>query len=251
MSCHSLLQVIKARSPVLQADSLPSEPPGKPQCTHYTPLISIPFKKRNTGNALIISQSTYGSIWKALLFGTCYGQSGTSLVTQMVKEPSCNVGDLGSILELGRSPREGNGNPLHYSCLENPMDRGAWRATVHGVAKSHIWLSNFALPQHQRGYSKLLVAQSERDLKGLFFNQILHFHDFRPAPLLCLAVLASPVFELAGGRELYGKNEVAVLICNFKKSATSVLFEECSNYWTIALISHASKGVLKILQARL
>jgi len=43
--------------------------------------------------------------------------------------------DTGSILEKGRSPGEGHGNPLQYSCLENPMDRGAWRATVHGVAK--------------------------------------------------------------------------------------------------------------------
>ena len=52
------------------------------------------------------------------------------------KESACNVGDLGSIPGLGRSPREGNGNPLQYSCLENLMDRGAWRATVHGVAMS-------------------------------------------------------------------------------------------------------------------
>ena len=53
-----------------------------------------------------------------------------------VKASACNAGDLGSIPGLGRSPGEGNGNPLQYSCLENPMDRGAWWATVHGVAKS-------------------------------------------------------------------------------------------------------------------
>ena len=47
-----------------------------------------------------------------------------------------NAGDLGSIPGLGRSPGEGNGNPLQYSCLENPMDGGAWWTTVHGVAKS-------------------------------------------------------------------------------------------------------------------
>ena len=51
------------------------------------------------------------------------------------KESACNTGDLGSIPGLGRSPGEGNGNPLQYSCLENPMDRGAWRAIVHGVAR--------------------------------------------------------------------------------------------------------------------
>ena len=53
------------------------------------------------------------------------------------KESACNAGDPGSIPGLGRSPEEGNGNPLQYSWLENPRDRGAWgRAAVHGVAKS-------------------------------------------------------------------------------------------------------------------
>ena len=52
------------------------------------------------------------------------------------KESAYNAGDPGSIPGSGRSPGEGNGYPLQYSCLENPMDRGAWRATVHGVAKS-------------------------------------------------------------------------------------------------------------------
>ena len=49
-----------------------------------------------------------------------------------VKASACNVGDLGSIPGSGRYPGEGNSNPLQYSCLENPMDRGAWWATVHG-----------------------------------------------------------------------------------------------------------------------
>ena len=52
------------------------------------------------------------------------------------KEYTCNAGDLGSIPGFGRSPGEGNGNPLHYSFLENPTDRGAWLATVHRVTKS-------------------------------------------------------------------------------------------------------------------
>ena len=52
------------------------------------------------------------------------------------KESACNSGDLGSIPELGRSPGEGNGNPLQYFCLENPMNREAWWATVHEAAKS-------------------------------------------------------------------------------------------------------------------
>ena len=51
------------------------------------------------------------------------------------KESTCNAGDMGLISESGRFPGEGHGNPLQYSCLENPMDRGAWRATVPGVTK--------------------------------------------------------------------------------------------------------------------
>ena len=75
---------------------------------------------------------------------------GACLIAQLVKNPpmlgfpggsdgkesSCNAGDLASIPGLGRSPGEGNGYPLQYSGLENSTDRGAWKATVHGVAKS-------------------------------------------------------------------------------------------------------------------
>ena len=64
----------------------------------------------------------------------------------MVKNPPANAGDtrdMGSVPGSGRSPGEGNGYPLHYSCMEKSMDRGAWRATVHEVAKSQTQLSNF------------------------------------------------------------------------------------------------------------
>ena len=57
-----------------------------------------------------------------------------SLVAQTVKNLPARAGDMGSVPGLGGSPGEGNGSPLQCSCLENPMDRGAWRATVHGVA---------------------------------------------------------------------------------------------------------------------
>ena len=62
-----------------------------------------------------------------------------SLVAELVKNPPAM---LGSIPGSGRFSREGHGNPLQYSCLENPMDRGAWRATVHGVTKSQTRLSD-------------------------------------------------------------------------------------------------------------
>ena len=71
------------------------------------------------------------------------GSSGGSVG----QESTCNAGDPGSIPGWGRSPGEGNGNPLQYSCLETPMDRGAWQATVHGVAKSRTWLRDYT-PTH-------------------------------------------------------------------------------------------------------
>ena len=64
----------------------------------------------------------------------------TSLVAHMVKDQPANTGDRGSLPGSGRSTGKGNGNPLQYSCLENSMDRGAWQATVHGVAKSQTRL---------------------------------------------------------------------------------------------------------------
>ena len=64
-------------------------------------------------------------------------------MAQTVKASAYNAGDRGSIPGLGRSPGEGNGSPLQYCCLENPMDQGAWQAAVHGVAKSQARLSDF------------------------------------------------------------------------------------------------------------
>jgi len=65
-------------------------------------------------------------VWEQYFVGGSHG-----------KESACNAGDPGSIPGLGRSPEEGNGNPLQYCCLENAMDKGAWWAIVHGIAKRH------------------------------------------------------------------------------------------------------------------
>ena len=76
-----------------------------------------------------------------------YVYAWASQVAQLVKNPPASVGDardVGSILGSGRSPGGGNGNPLQYSCLENPMGRGAWRATVHRVAKIQIRLKQLS-----------------------------------------------------------------------------------------------------------
>ena len=95
----------------------------KNQYDQYTPRVIIDFIKMYVGLAFILEPILY--IY--LLISSPY--------SSVSKGSACNAGDLGSIPGLGRSPGEGNGNPLQYSCLENPMDRGAWQITVHGVAK--------------------------------------------------------------------------------------------------------------------
>ena len=94
----------------------------------------------------------------------------------MVKNPPAiagDAGDLGLIPGLGRSPGVGNGNPLQYSCLENSMERGIWRATVRGIAKSwtqlsthtHIHISTMHLEDGT--LNELMIISTERQFSGL------------------------------------------------------------------------------------
>ena len=76
------------------------------------------------------------------------------------KESACNAEDLGSIPGSGRSPGEGNGNPLRYLYLENPMDGGAWWAAVYGVAKSRTRLSDFTFTFHFHALEKAMAPHS-------------------------------------------------------------------------------------------
>ena len=88
------------------------------------------------------------------------------------KESACSTGDLGLIPGLGRSPGEGNGYPLQYSCLGNPLNREAWRAPVHGVAKRQLCPSDSHFPflshsqQCRRGGSFDLTLQKRITLRG-------------------------------------------------------------------------------------
>ena len=99
---------IEPRSPTLRRGSLPAEPQGKPEISlrnfHYNPLTLMAQQVKN--------------------------------LPAMQETKEFDPLFAGLIPESGRSPGRGNGNPLQYSCLENPKDRGAWQATVHGVAKS-------------------------------------------------------------------------------------------------------------------
>ena len=90
----------------------------------------------------------------------------TSLMAQTVKCLPTDAGDLGSIPGLGRSPGEGNGNPLQYSCLENPMDGGAWWATVHGVSKSQDTTERLHFQTHLLPISSVHCEHSPSDSRG-------------------------------------------------------------------------------------
>ena len=74
----------------------------------------------------------------------------------VVKIPPANAGDVGSIPGWGRSPGGGHGNPLQYSCMENPMDRGAWWATVHRVAKRHDGVTEQQQQKLEDGHKKCI-----------------------------------------------------------------------------------------------
>ena len=96
-------------------------------------------------------------LWWGLLWWLSPFQSGSE-----GKASACKAEDPGLIPGSGRSPGEGNGNPLQYSWVENSMDGEAWWATVHGVAKSWTWLSNFTLLQTMVKVMKIMVTSFKR-----------------------------------------------------------------------------------------
>ena len=90
------------------------------------------------------------------------------------KESACNVGGSGSFPGLGRSPGEGHGNPLQDSCLANPMDRGAWQASVHRVAKSQTQLSDSLTQTHTHTHTDYRRWYFKSELVELAFT----FHQY-------------------------------------------------------------------------
>ena len=102
------------------------------------------YKKKPENQYMIIKNLNIENIYNNIRL-CIYGASQVTLVVKNLPANSGDIRDSGSIPESGRSSGGGNGNRLQYSCLENPMDRGAWRATVHGVTRSQIWLSDWPL----------------------------------------------------------------------------------------------------------
>ena len=121
------------------------------------------------------------------------------------KEPACQVGDIrdaGSIPAFRRSPGEGNGYPLQYSCLDNPMDRGAWRATIHVISNSWTWLKLRRTHVHKIdlpicGNQSLSVFTIEVSLQKAKIESIVKsIHFFNNQGGLCIWTLRSVKCEL-------------------------------------------------------
>ena len=109
----------------------------------------LPGKDQDSkfGEPFLLGTYHFHTIVKLKIKGQTMINGGQSVVVGFPggsddKESACNAGDLGSIPGSGRSPGGGHGNPLQYSCPESPMDRGAWRATAHGLTESRTRLSN-------------------------------------------------------------------------------------------------------------
>ena len=105
--------------------SYQGSPPAQQQNSHSLLKKKKKKEKEKENKESFVSAKIFISKVSLMCLGLSGGSAG--------KESACNVGDLSLISGLGRSPRGGHGNPLQYSCLENPMDRGAWRTTVPGV----------------------------------------------------------------------------------------------------------------------
>ena len=104
-----------------------------------------------------------------------------SHVVLVVKNPPANVGDrreVRLIPGLGRYTREGNGNPLQYSCQKNPMDRGAWQATVHSVSKSQMQLKWLSMPTQEEIYPLWLILIYWLSLQVTFHQNYLFKYLF-------------------------------------------------------------------------
>ena len=140
----SLLQQHSSKASILQCSAL------------FIVQLSYPYM--TTGKTIALTRWTFSGKVMSLLFNMLFRLVMSFSGDSDGKASAYNAGDPGSIPGSGKSPGEGNGNPFQYSCLENPMDRGAWWATVHGVAKSQTRLSDFTHTHTHTHTHRLVIA---------------------------------------------------------------------------------------------
>ena len=145
------------------------------------------------------------------MFSIISGLHGAFPGGSMVENLPANAEDsgaMGSIPWLRRSPGEGNGNPLQYSCLENSMDRAVWWATVHGVPKSWTWLSNWACPRAVYWSFCFHCYQKQLDIRST--SAMLSLHLGRSS---CISVrLSVAPFFCRTGIPHFNFGEVSVVV---------------------------------------
>ena len=176
-----------------------------------------------------------------------------------VKASASNAGDLGSINGLGRSPGEGNGNPLQYPCLDNPMEGGAWQATVRGVEKSdtterlhfHFQRENHASEKYNREYVSVLVQFKKLNLfKVCQAERNLNSGNPQLKKLLNKLVMepesATSFLNLRAYHQRCYPRAIMLLL-TVRLSLIRIILV----IHTIAFISQARRVMLKILQVRL
>ena len=151
----------------------------------------------------------------------------------LVKNLPANAGEAGSIPGLGRSPAGGDGNPLEYSCLENPMDRGAWWATVHGVTQSRTRLRDWA-PIH-----------AHETFKSKFFALLCLFIFAYGSSVAPASFVQKTIFPPLNCFCTFVKNNFAIFVwmcfwalCSFPSIYASVLppIPHCLDYCTSSLL---------------
>ena len=152
------------------------------------------------------------------------------------KESACSTGDLDLIPGLGRSPGEGNGNPLQYSCLENSMDRVTWWATVHGVTKSWTWLRWLSTPTSRvEGFPggslvKNLPAMPEMWVWSLSWEDPLEEDIATHSSILGWKI---PWTEESGGLQSMGSQEFDTTIATKHIHTSRIEYEDrCPSLWS-------------------
>ena len=165
------------------------------------------------------------------------------------KESACNAGDLGLIPGLGRSPGEGNGNPLQYSCLESPLDRGAWWATVHGVTRVRY---DLATKPPMPGQQTPPKSQCHNPVKVYVLFIKVHSmsgHLFSAAVLLThssAAQEASHLKALQPQHETWSSSVLERLMlgikCGGPEAILTILITCVPTYWPKLVIGSYNKG---------